>query len=416
MNDTIELNELPPLPSVNSGGGLEFFMNESKGLSNIRGFGGGGGGLNDVSSLEQDLNSLVGLTSTPATPNTKEHLFSAAMETDPAPSVGKESAGLAQSSATWDGYEKYSNKVPTEKHEDPKLSKEEMLREKFRYLRLLEDLQRKGINLSRNYTMDSNLAEMMGEYETLMEERSRANSIKFQANMLKSCIFGIEFLNKKFDPFDVNLDGWSDQYEDNISDYDDVFGSLYEKYKSKASIAPELKLLFMLGGSAMWVHMSNQMLRNAPPGVDEIMRQNPELMRNFQEAAMKSMAPGVSGFMSNMGQSEVRSAVTGRQGPPPPLSTKDYHPEPMRRPGNNNDFSAPSSAQPRPEMTGPGDLSDILSGLKTKKINIQTFNQVASASASAADETMSLTSAADVPKRSGRRKKPSASNTVSLDI
>ena len=34
---------------------------------------------------------------------------------------------------------------------------------------------------------------------------------------------------------------------ENIEDYDDVFGELHEKYSSKASMAPELKLLFQLG-------------------------------------------------------------------------------------------------------------------------------------------------------------------------
>ena len=48
--------------------------------------------------------------------------------------------------------------------------------------------------------MDSSLQEMMGEYETIMEERSKRNSVKFQGNMLMAIINGIEFLNTKFDP------------------------------------------------------------------------------------------------------------------------------------------------------------------------------------------------------------------------
>ena len=37
--------------------------------------------------------------------------------------------------------------------------------------------------------------------------------------------------------------------------------------------------------------------------------------------------------------------------------------------------SIPSSAPKRPEMNGPSDISDILSGLKTKNINIQNKEQ-----------------------------------------
>ena len=57
--------------------------------------------------------------------------------------------------------------------------------------------------------MDSNLNEMIGEYETLISDRERQNSVKFQGKMLMACITGLEFLNNKFDPFDVKLEGLS---------------------------------------------------------------------------------------------------------------------------------------------------------------------------------------------------------------
>jgi hypothetical protein len=72
-------------------------------------------------------------------------------------------------------------------------------------------------------------------------------------------------------------------------------------------------------------------------------------------------------------------------------------------------------------MKGPSDITDILSGLKTKTINIQepqaspdNFKQNDSSTISISD-LKDLQSDGNMPKRSGRRKK-SASNTVSLDI
>jgi hypothetical protein len=275
--------------------------------------------------------------------------------------------------------------------------------------------------------------------------------------MLMAIINGIEFLNIKFDPFEIKLDGWSEQVNENINDYDDVFGELYEKYKSKASMAPELKLLFQLGGSAMMVHMTNTMFKSAMPGMDDILRQNPDLMRSFQNAAVNSMAqtsPGFSGFMTNLMNPEP-SVPQGR-GPPPPLATQGPNavPPPNGRPGNNNYASRPDlnfsrsnftddgislrenferpdvqdrtsrrQQAPRPEMKGPSDISDILSGLKTKTINIQepplqnssiSLNQNDSSTISISD-LKELQTEGNMPKRSGRRKK-SASNTISLDI
>jgi hypothetical protein len=293
--------------------------------------------------------------------------------------------------------------------------------------------------------MDSPLQEMQGEYETIVEEKAKNNSVKFQGNMLMACINGIEFLNGRFDPFDIKLDGWSEQVNENVTDYDEIFGELYEKYKSKATMSPELKLLFQLGGSAMMVHMTNTMFKSAMPGMDDILRQNPDLMRSFQNAAVNSMAqssPGFSGFMSNMMNPETS------QGPPPPMATQGPNaiPPPISRPGNNNFAKRPDSnmgrsnfvddginirensdrvdlsRQFRPEMKGPSDISDILSGLKTKSINIQSAQQQQQDQSPTTDNSTisisdlkSLQGDGNMPKKSRRRQK-SASNTVSLDI
>ena len=53
----------------------------------------------------------------------------------------------------------------------------------------------------------------------LEEEKEKSNAVKFQGKMLMACITGIEFLNNKFDPFDIKLDGWGEQINENIDDY-----------------------------------------------------------------------------------------------------------------------------------------------------------------------------------------------------
>jgi hypothetical protein len=197
------------------------------------------------------------------------------------------------------------------------------------------------------------------------------------------------------------------------------------------------------------------MFKSAMPGMDDILRQNPDLMRSFQNAAVNSMAPtnpGFSGFMSNLMNPEP-SVVQGR-GPPPPMATQGPNsiPPPNVRPGNNNfavnmnrnmgqsnfvddgiQFRETSRRQPmtgRPEMKGPSDLSDILSGLKTKTINIQQQQQqqqqqdqpyLNSQGNNNNDSTISISDLKELqgevnfPKKSKRNKR-SASNTISLDI
>ena len=167
------------------------------------------------------------------------------------------------------------------------------------------------------------------------------NSVQFQGKMLLAVITGLEFMNNKIDPFDLKLDGWSEQVNENLNDYDenlfdpfdlklDGWSELHEKYKSKSKLAPELKLLFQLGGSAIMLHMTNSMFKSSLPNMDDIMRQNPDLMRQFSSAAANSMSdtnPGFSGFMNSMMNNDAPSdddiGRVNASGPPHPMKTRD---------------------------------------------------------------------------------------------
>lgn len=452
-DDIVDMNNEAPSSSrgSNFGGGIELLMNDKVHNTSSKG-GKADIDLDDLNDLENELNGLVEETSSF---KPKSDMFSdnfndeppVSVRFDDAPSIsiGKATADTADNfEKTWDNYPKFNN-IPMnpDKPNAPGMSKEELLREKFKILRKLEALEKKGVELSKKYNMDSPLSEMQGEYETIMDEKAKQNSVKFQGNMLMAIINGIEFLNNKFDPFDIKLDGWSEQINENITDYDEIFGELHEKYKSKATMAPELKLLFQLGGSAMMVHMTNTMFKSAMPGVDDVLRQNPDLMRAFQNAAVNSMAqqsPGFSGFMSNMmnpsSNSYSEPQVPMGRAPPAPMSTqRPIHvppaarqdPFPSSRPdlsmGRNNYMEDGMSfrergpqSQARAEMKGPSDLGDILSGIKTKTINIQEqTNQDNGGSTISLSELKELQSDANMPKKSRRRQK-SAGNTVSLDI
>ena len=54
-------------------------------------------------------------------------------------------------------------------------------------------------------------------------------------------------------------------------------------------MAPEIKLMFMMGGSAFMYHITNSMFKNSVPGMEDIMKQNPELMKQFANAAINQM-------------------------------------------------------------------------------------------------------------------------------
>ena len=449
-------------PSVNFGGGIELLMNDKKKdgtkspTSDIN--------ISDLTNLENELNDLsstdVNVDVKPISVNSSPIMNPPSINIEPISPIietprgvtfeaeppnagidlGKSTGGDVSGSAkTWDGYGKFNN-VPidpdrTTPPKEPELSKEELLKSKFDYLRKLETLEKKGSKLTKQYTMDSPLAEMQGEYETLMSEKERKNSVQFQGKMLMAFITGIEFLNNKFDPFDFKLDGWAEQVNENIDEYDEIFSELHDKYRSKAKMAPEIKLMFQLGGSALMLHMTNTMFKSAMPGMDDIMRQNPVLAQQFTQAAMNSMGdqnPGFSDFMNNvMNQDD-------NQGPPPPVKTKNMPPS---RQSNNRQMSMDPDAnqgvsgksgfasvsrgpeqtarRPRPEMTGPSktgqspDISNILEGLKTKKVEVKKDDSSTISIQELKEMHADMNSKSS---KSKRRNKSDSSNTISLDI
>ena len=333
-----------------------------------------------------------------------------------------------EKSETEDGF-KLFNDIPVNPNitppKKPRMSPKELLKEKFKYLRLLESVEQRGVTLSKKYSMDSSLDEMKGEYETLKAEKEKSNSVKFQGKMLMACVSGLEFLNARFDPFDLKVDGWAEAVNENLEEYDEVFGELHDKYGSKAKMAPELKLLFMLGGSGVMLHMTNTMFKSAMPGMDDIMRQNPDLMQQFTQAAASSMGennPGLGSFMNMVGQQQQppRGSPPGpnegmRIDPPQMNGRPDVD---MARSNRRADFNDAENMESnyaavnenRKEMRGPSDLRDILSGLKTKKINMNKPGSSVSI-----EELNEMKSDMNKPKRS-KRKPKSERNTITLDL
>ena len=56
-------------------------------------------------------------------------------------------------------------------------------------------------------------------------------------------------------------------------------------------MAPELRLLMSLSGSGFMFHLTNSMFKQQPlPGVEQVLRSNPELMKQFQQAASQQAA------------------------------------------------------------------------------------------------------------------------------
>jgi len=472
----------PPSSSVNFGGGIELLMNEKKRTSSNSSM---KIDLDELDNLEKELNDLSGvkpmnIPETPSSSSSKTigglgnsfgNFFGFGKEPMKSVNLEPSDSGLGQATAesvnntskTWDGFAKMGAEIP-KSSSSANMTERERRRKKRMMIKKLEDWYDKGtIKNSSRFTMDSNYEEVEDEYEGALEDKRKKDSIKLQGWWFTTVVNTIEYGNAFLNPFDLNLDGWGEQVSEDLDSYEEIFAELHEKYKG-GKMAPELSLLLRLGFSAAVVNMSNKMLISATPGFGDVMKQSPELMRMFTNAAVDTMSKQSPTFEFAKNMMNPPEQVSTKFGPPPAaVETKNqgnmsnraqaplgqqmqvpsgqagqamqFTPNPGTRPDLpprqtmfreqgvdiQNNYQSTSSLPPvsRPEMRGPQmtDIDNLLSGLKTKPIesNFTVDN--------GADSMISVTSLKDLdggnmPKRSNRkpRQNKSDKNTVSLDI
>ena len=168
-----------------------------------------------------------------------------------------------------------------EKYEEPKPSLDDIIDEKKKLLYEFERLKKRGYHFSKEYTLASNIDEMKYEFEKIKKQREVENSVAFSRKMLMAFVTALEFLNNRFDPFELKLDGWSENVHESINEYDDIFEELHEKYKSTGKVSPEIKLLLTLGGSAFMFHLTNNIFKSAMPQFESAIGNNPDILNNM---------------------------------------------------------------------------------------------------------------------------------------
>lgn len=140
---------------------------------------------------------------------------------------------------------------------------------KMEKLAKLIELKNRGYNLTKNYTLESDYDEMCFEIEHWTKYQKKKDGVELGKSFLMNAITAMEFLNDRYDPFGVNLTGWSEHVKVTSDGYNDVFSELYDKYRySDKKVEPEIKLLLMLTASAVTFHTSKS-LSNSMGGLNE---------------------------------------------------------------------------------------------------------------------------------------------------
>lgn len=142
----------------------------------------------------------------------------------------------------------------------PRLSYEETQQQKAYYLSQLKRLTDKGNVPSRRFGYEHSLNEIKQEVLRIRKEIEINRGVNYCKQGLMFCVSTIEMLNTKYDPFSIDLDGWSNVIMADKESYNDVFEELYEKYSSKITTSPEIKLIMMVAGSAMMFHLQKTII------------------------------------------------------------------------------------------------------------------------------------------------------------
>jgi len=468
------IHEVKTIPAPSFGGGIELLMNEkNKSSSTATKI-----NLEELDTLENELNDLSQTkTETKTLEESKTiggfaglgNMFglnnNVSSNTDTnrsnsgGPQLGESTKSMTGNhTSTWDGFSKVGQEIPNKNivKTSANLTEREKRRKKRLMIKKLEEWGEKGTYKNgSHFTMESDFDEVEDEYEGALEEKRKKDSIKLQGWWFTTVVNTMEYGNALLNPFDLNLDGWGEQVSEDLDSYEEIFSELHEKYKG-GKMAPEVSLLLRIGFSAAVVNMSNKMLSSATPGFNDVMKQSPELMKMFTNAAVDTMSKQNSAFDFAKTMMSPPEQVNTRSGPPPaPVETQNQAP-PQRpggmnftaHPGNRPDLQAAtsnptpmfretgidlqSSSQSansnttisRPEMKGPQtspDLENLLSGLKPKVSTPAVVTEPVTSNTMGSESIISVSSLKDLdnapmPKKTRKRNTSNRNNTVSLDI
>lgn len=137
--------------------------------------------------------------------------------------------------------------------------------EKQAYLIELQQLEKKGVALSRAFSMDDSIAELEFEVTKQNAGLSTANSVAFMRDSLRLLISGVEVGNQKLGPF-LSIDGWSSSVCHDMSRYDHALERVYKRYFRKQQLSPILELAWLLIGSMVMFHVKNKIFGTASTG------------------------------------------------------------------------------------------------------------------------------------------------------
>lgn len=228
--------------------------------------------------------------------------------------------------------------------------KEEIMQEKIEMLTRISKMSKDGFTATKKWTLKDDIDEIRFECYRMTRENNSKKAVKKMQHILISVATMIEFANGMVNPFNLKLQGFSQNMMLTVSDYDDSLEELHHKWSGRTSFGPEMTIMLTFVSSAIFQHAGN--VASAP--------------QQQQQSSTQKKPPGkdmssVLGMFSNM---------MPKPKPTPPMASVPKSTTPSARvPGTPGPTPVPTAPEPvasdvpkkRRTMKGPS--SSVLNGL-----------------------------------------------------
>ena len=120
----------------------------------------------------------------------------------------------------------------------------------------LSKLESHGFVLSRKFTMNDDLAEMLYEIDSVKGLKESSNMVGYMRQGLGLGFRAVETLNKHAGPF-LKIDGWSDSLSRDMTKFNSPLEKIYKQYLKKRTMNPFVEMAWIIALSLVTTHLSN---------------------------------------------------------------------------------------------------------------------------------------------------------------
>lgn len=132
------------------------------------------------------------------------------------------------------------------------------------YIELKRYCKRNKLEFPSHLHQDSPYHELKSYLAMLRSEKQMEQGVEMCKKVLVGITGVFEYLNTRFDPIGLKLEGFSENVSDNRDELTEPLEEIYEKHADKFDVPPGVKILMIIGGAAAQTHMMNSMTGGKP--------------------------------------------------------------------------------------------------------------------------------------------------------